>query len=152
MGHFDFLLELVPERERAQAVNDLDTNGSTPLHCVVVGTPELSDAKNYHDAVRHLIDLGADKGITDASGRTPLGQYRAVKRSKSDFMRTFGLSASLKDGDDADEAWGVVHQGMEAALMPPGGETEADRDINDAESSSEAEEEVDFMSDEEADA
>ncbi|EJK72416.1 hypothetical protein THAOC_06057 [Thalassiosira oceanica] len=151
MGHFDFLLQLVPKSERAQAVNDLDTNGSTPLHCVVMGMPELSDAKNYHDAVRHLIDLGADKGVTDASGRTPLGQYRAVKRSKNDFMRAFGLSASLRDGDDADEAWAVI-QGMEASLMPPGGETQADRDINDVQPSSEVEEEMDFMLDEDADA
>lgn len=122
--YIDFLLELVPANERKAAINDLDTNGGTPLHCMVMGTPELNNVEKYYSAVQHLLKLGADTSIVDIAGRTPLGQYREVNRYRSDFHHAFGCA-------EKQDQLKPIHLRMEEALTPIGGETEADKDAKD---------------------
>ncbi|KAL7541222.1 hypothetical protein ACHAXR_011471 [Thalassiosira sp. AJA248-18] len=124
--YVDFLLDLVPTHERTTAVNSIDQQGCTPLHCALLGTPTLGDADMYYSAVQHLLRLGADRNIVDAFGRTPLGQYRFVIRSRNDYDQAFDLVAINAQRGDTEEAWNPIHQRMEEALMPIGGPTDAD--------------------------
>ena len=119
----DFSLGLVPTNERTSAINDLDENGMTPLMCSVMGVSErISDADN---TVQHLLRIGADRSILDPHGRTALGQYRMSVRSTNDYYHTFNIQQQDK------HEWTPIHRRMEAALMPIGGETEADIDAKD---------------------
>lgn len=142
-GFIDILIELVPANERVAAINDLDKNGYTPLHCALFGTPSLRDADMYYRAVQHLLGLRADKNIVDiSSGRTPLGQYRSVIRSRNEFDHVFD-SANPEFGD-THEAWNSIDRRMVKVLMPDGGETDADRDAASDQSSESLEDEAVF--------
>jgi len=144
--YIDLLLDLAPVNERIMAMNNIDSNGLTPLHCALMATPELSNADMYYDFVQHLLARGADKNIVDTFGRTPLGQYRLVICSRNNFSNAFDLAAVNAERGDTEEAWNPIHQRMERALMPIGGETDADRDAKDndqADESSEDEEDFD---------
>eukprot|EP00579_Thalassiosira_antarctica_P027543 CAMPEP_0202018672 /NCGR_PEP_ID=MMETSP0905-20130828/40056_1 /ASSEMBLY_ACC=CAM_ASM_000554 /TAXON_ID=420261 /ORGANISM="Thalassiosira antarctica, Strain CCMP982" /LENGTH=642 /DNA_ID=CAMNT_0048579685 /DNA_START=81 /DNA_END=2007 /DNA_ORIENTATION=+ len=141
----EFLLEMVPPSERIDAINDLDMNGSTPLHCAVLGLPELEQAAEQYNFVQRLFELGADKNIMDpATGKTALGQYRCAVSSSEDYSSVFGHARG--DIEEREQAWRLVHERMEEALMPARGESEADRDAKrtaDGQHSSDDEEDID---------
>lgn len=123
----DFFLGLVPPNERTSAINDLDENGMTPLICSVMKAPErVNEADKYYNTVQHLLRLGSDKSTVDPHGRTALGQYRMSVRSMSDYYHTFSIQQQ-----GTNDEWSNIHRRMEAALMPIGGETEADIDAKD---------------------
>ena len=123
----DFFLGLVPPNERTSAINDLDENGITPLICSVMGTPDrISEAEKNYSSVQHLLRIGADKSILDPHGRTALGQYRMSVRSINDYYHTFSIQQQ-----GTNDEWASIHRSLEAALMPIGGETEADKDAKD---------------------
>ncbi len=120
--YVDFLLDLIPPEERAQAVSALDENGITPLHCVVLGRPEIRDRDEYLDMVERLLGFGADTNVKSAQGLTPIGQYRSTISEKFDMARVF---YGLRDGDGPAE-WRPFHRKMEGLLRPSRGETDAD--------------------------
>jgi len=123
----DFFLGLLPPNERTSAINDLDQNGMTPLICSVMKAPErTNEADKYYNTVQHLLRLGTDKSIIDPHGRTALGQYRMSVCSMNDYFRTFSIPQQ-----GTNDEWAPIHRLMEAALMPIGGETEADIDAKD---------------------
>ncbi len=118
----DFLIDMVPPEERAQALCSLDACGITPLHYVVLGTPEVSDTDEYIDFVKRLLDMGADTNVKSATrGVTPIGQYRLTMSHKFDFCNVFGM----RSGDEP-ESWRPFHRKMEGLLRPSQGETDAD--------------------------
>ncbi len=117
----DFLVNMVPPEERAQALSSLDSCGLTPLHCVVLGTPEVRDRDEYVDFVERLMGMGADTNVKSARGVTPLGQYRLTMTDKFEYGSVFGM----RSGDEP-EGWRPFHRKMEGLLMPSKGETDAD--------------------------
>lgn len=122
----DFFLGLVPPNERTSAINDLDENGMTPLICSVMKAPErINEADKYYNTVQHLLRLGSDRSIIDPHGRTALGQYRMSVCEINDYYRTFSIQ------QEETQEWASIHRRMEGALMPIGGETEADKDAKD---------------------
>lgn len=136
LEYFDLLLGLVPGHERSAAVDDVDAGGCTPLHCSLMGTPELSDKDLYYDVATHLVGLGASRDAVDPSGRTPLGQYRLVRTSRNNFTTWLG-GASQEQGEN-DDAWQSFHQRMEEVLKPVLGETDAGKDAGGDQSSDES--------------
>jgi hypothetical protein len=124
--YISFLLELVPAHERKAAINDIDTNALTPLHCALMGTPELSNANTYYCFVQHLLQLDADQDIVDAYGRTPLGQYRIIARGRYDHHDRWARMGVSRH--NIEEDWAPVDARMERILMPIRGETDADKD------------------------
>ena len=137
----DTLLDMVPKNERVIAINSLDMNGCTPLHCALSETPTLSNTDKCYSTVLHLLQLKADTNIVDPANRTPLGRYRITVREGSvyDWARP---------ENERSEAWTSTHfhKRMEEALMPTKGETDADRDakVDDDEAMSSEEDEEDF--------
>lgn len=117
----DFLIDMVPPEERAQALSSLDTCGITPLHCVVLGTPEVRDRDEYVDFVERLLGMGADTNVKSARGVTPIGQYRLTMTDKFEFGNVFGM----RSGDEP-AGWRPFHIKMEGLLRPSQGETDAD--------------------------
>ena len=123
----DFFLGLILPNERTSAINDLDQNGMTPLMCSVMKAPErINEADKYYNTVQHLLRLGTDKSIIDPHGRTALGQYRMSVCSMNDYFLTFSIPQQ-----GTNDEWAPIHGRMESALMPMGGETEADKDAKD---------------------
>mmetsp|Transcript_21223 Transcript_21223/g.30375 ORF Transcript_21223/g.30375 Transcript_21223/m.30375 type:complete len:699 (+) Transcript_21223:37-2133(+) len=152
----DFLVDMVPPEERAQALCSLDACGITPLHCVVLGTPEVRDRDKYIDFVERLLGMGADTNVKSARGVTPIGQYRLTMSNKFDFRNVFGM----RSGDEP-AGWRPFHRKMEGLLRPSQGETDADveakcavldNDVDPDESSDDDnEEEDDWMDDDDED-
>jgi hypothetical protein len=70
------------------------------------------------DVIRALLDLGADKNITDGAGRTALGCFYLAGRSSNDFRSCFGMGGNV--GPDPT---------MERFLMPSGGARENDSEM-----------------------
>jgi len=119
--YIDFLLEMVPLEKRAFAVSSLDDNGLTPLHCAVLGTPEVHNREDYLEMVERLLDFGADTNVKSAQGATPLGMYRSTMTDKFDYSNVFGI----RSGDEP-AGWRPFHRKMEDLLRPSQGETDAD--------------------------
>jgi len=119
--YIDFLLEMVPLEERAFAVSSLDDNGLTPLHCAVLGTPEVHNREDYLEMVEKLLGFGADTNVKSAQGATPLGTYRSTMTDKFDYSNVFGI----RSGDEP-AGWRPFHRKMEGLLRPSRGETDAD--------------------------
>jgi len=119
--HIDFLVDLVPPEERAQALSSWDACGLTPLHCVIIDTPVLCDRDEYLEFVERLLGLGADTNVKSAKGVTPIGQYRLTISEKFDYNNIFGMQI----GDEPAE-WRPFHRKMEGLLRPYRGETDAD--------------------------
>eukprot|EP00984_Skeletonema_dohrnii_P020453 scaffold9984_cov148-Skeletonema_dohrnii-CCMP3373.AAC.4 len=117
----DFLIDMIPLEERAQVLSSWDACGLTPLHCVVLGTPEVDDKDEYLDFVEKLLGLGADTNVKSARGVTPLGQYRLTMTNKFDYNNVFGMQSG---GEPAE--WRPFHRKMEGLLRPYRGETDAD--------------------------
>ncbi|KAK1734923.1 hypothetical protein QTG54_014383 [Skeletonema marinoi] len=117
----DFLIDMIPIEERAQVLSSWDACGLTPLHCVVLGTPEVDDKDEYLDFVERLLGLGADTNVKSARGVTPLGQYRLTMTNKFDYNNVFGI----RSGDEP-AGWRPFHRKMEGLLRPYRGETDAD--------------------------
>jgi len=117
----DFLIDMVPPEERAQALCSLDACGITPLHCVVLGTPEVRERDEYIDFVERLLGMGADTNVKSARGVTPIGQYRLTMSGRFDFCNVFGM----RSGDEP-AGWRPFHRKMEGLLRPSQGETDAD--------------------------
>jgi len=147
----DFLLKFLPSDERVPAINDLDSSGCTPLHCALMGTPTLQDERVYFDTARHLIELGADKNITDPWGLTPLGQYRRGVRSLKEYYQAHTYMSSFQEHEDRftlPETWDEINLRFESLLKPERGETEADKDAKlqetDDEEEDEEEEDIDM--------
>jgi hypothetical protein len=69
-----------------------------------------------------LVDLGANKSITDPSGRSALGCFRLSRRSAFDSLNDFAW-----DQEDKDAATSAK---LERLLEPLTGETEADKAIH----------------------
>jgi hypothetical protein len=120
--YVDFLLDLVPPEERARTVSGLDDIGITPLHCVVIGEPDIHDRDEYLGMVERLLGLGADTNVKSAQGFTPIGQYRSTISEKFDRIRFFGMLS----GDHGPAEWRPFHRKMEGLLRPSRGETDAD--------------------------
>ena len=112
---------MIPIEERAQVLSSWDACGLTPLHCVVLGTPEVDDKDEYLDFVERLLGLGADTNVKSARGVTPLGQYRLTMTNKFDYNNVFGI----RSGDEP-AGWRPFHRKMEGLLRPYRGETDAD--------------------------
>ncbi len=119
--HIDFLINLVPPEERAQALSSWDACGLTPLHCVIIDTPVLCDRDECLEFVERLLGLGADTNVKSAKGVTPIGQYRLTISEKFDYNNIFGMQI----GDEPAE-WRLFHRKMEDLLRPSQGETDAD--------------------------
>ncbi len=150
---FDFLVDMVPSEERAQALCSLDSCGVTPLHCVVLGTPEVRDRDEYIDFVERLLGMGTDTNVKSAQGVTPIGQYRLTISHKFDFNNVFGTQSGNEPA-----GWRPFHRKMEGLLRPSEGETDADveakcavldNDANSDESSFDDFDEDDWMDDDE---
>jgi hypothetical protein len=99
-----------PLVHRGALVNAKGQNDDTPLMAAV------SSATPRADVIRALLDLGADKNITDGAGRTALGCFYIAGRASNDFRSCFGLGGNI--GPDPT---------MERLLMPSGGATAADK-------------------------
>jgi hypothetical protein len=127
--YVDFLLDLVPPEERARTVSGLDDIGITPLHCVVIGEPDIHDRDEYLGMVERLLGLGADTNVKSAQGFTPIGQYRSTISEKFDRIRFFGMLS----GDHGPAEWRPFHRKMEGLLRPSRGETDADDEEGDDE-------------------
>jgi hypothetical protein len=115
----ELLLEFAHESERREILNCFDSFGYTPLMVATVsglGTPE-----ERYRVLEKLIDLGADKNISGASGETALGSYRGQRQLMNDFRNTFGLTSHPQQIAE-DE----FHPRLEFLLRPSGGPTSAD--------------------------
>ncbi|KAL9183936.1 hypothetical protein ACHAXT_002022 [Thalassiosira profunda] len=119
----DALLDLVPSQERNAAISAQDNNGVTPLHCALLGTPELYETDEYRLFAQHLLNRGADSNARDTFDRSALGQHRMTMSSRLNFSGVFGFRV-----DEGPEAWRPYHNSMEQVLKPTRGETDADRD------------------------
>jgi len=119
--HIDFLVDLVPPEERAQALSSWDACGLTPLHCVVIDTPVLCDRDDYLEFVERLLGLGADTNVKSAKGVTPIGQYRLTISEKFDYNNIFGMQIGNEQAE-----WRPFHRKMEGLLRPYRGETDGD--------------------------
>ena len=119
--YVNFLLDMVPPEERVQAVSGLDDNGLTPLHCVLLGTPEVNDRDEYLDMIERLLGFGADANVKSAQGVTPIGQYRSTISGRFAFTSIFGM----RSGDELAK-WRPFHRNMKGLLRPSRGETDAD--------------------------
>jgi hypothetical protein len=97
------------------------------------------EADDQHDYDEALLSRGADKNIVDPiTGMTALGRYRNATRSDGDRVRlNTKLAEEREQRGDTEEAWRPIHERMEQTLMPTLGETTADQDAKDAESSDE---------------
>jgi hypothetical protein len=117
--YIDLLLELVPHAEQHSLLNRFDSTGLTPL-MVVASQSRFSDKPELRfRTAEYLLQLGADKNITDASGETALGRYRDMKRALTDRQ-------DLCDVEDDQEKSARDHARMERLLWPLGGPTAAD--------------------------
>lgn len=137
--YLDSLLELLPPDERINALNDIEYKGCTPLMLSVSELPYRMEADDQHGYVEALLSRGADKNIVDPiTGMTALGRYRNATRSDGDRVRlNTKLAEEREQRGDTEEAWRPIHERMEQTLMPTLGETTADQDAKDAESSDE---------------
>ena len=123
-GYIELLLELIPASERALALNRFDEKGSTPLMLAASSKIDRKDPEWKYHTAKTLIDLGADKSITNRSGETALGTLRSAKRYWDDFRRVFSLPPRPEDAVTA-----RVHSALELLLCPENGPTAADRAI-----------------------
>jgi hypothetical protein len=129
--YIDLLLEFVPDdvNERRSVLNNPDSAGLTPLMAAAAtatSSSAVSIASNARfQMAEKLIDLGADKNITDASGETALGKYRRMKRSMTDFRNMFGLQQHHHHRADTDSDH-REHSRLGQLLRPFGGPTAAD--------------------------
>lgn len=126
---FDILFDKVPVQDRRSAINKQDPKGLTPLMAAAMASncESLTEFEDHrYRFIDRLIDLGADKSITDITGETALGKYR---------------------GRPCDEA--EAHQRYETTLCPLSGPTTADDAILAAEASYEEDDEDDWTDDDE---
>ena len=115
--YIDLLLEYIPEHEKVTTIiNSLDVHSQTPLMVCAAG--KESGAAKLRTCEK-LVALGANKSITDHSGRSALGYFRLSRRNAVDLVITFGLNGEDKDAATSAE--------LERLLMPLTGETEADK-------------------------
>ena len=63
--YFHFFLGLIPESERKDAINELNSSGCAPLHCAVMGSFELNQVAEQHEFVKTLLNCGARKNNID---------------------------------------------------------------------------------------
>jgi hypothetical protein len=118
--YIDLLLEYIPDQEKAKTIiNSLDASFQTPLMCAAACGMESGAAKLR--TCEKLVDLGADKSITDPAGRSALGCFRMSRRSAFDFVNSVGWDREDKDAATSAE--------LEKLLEPLAGETEADKAI-----------------------
>ena len=120
--HMDLLgmiVDLLPEPERALALNGLDRFGLTPL-MVVAGTAVSRDLIKCRQTTEALINMGADKNTVHASkGLSAMGHFRDVRKKLEVphfIFGTPGLSAELQ----------AEASRIEALLRPTNGPTPAD--------------------------
>jgi hypothetical protein len=115
--YIDLLLEFLPVTERRSLLNKFDSTGLTPL-MVAASVSRFSDQPELrYRTAEHLIDLGANKNITEACGETALGRFRDMRRSMTD----------REDVHDMDDESNRRHaESMERLLRPIGGPTAAD--------------------------
>ena len=117
LEYIDLLLEYIPEHEKVKTIiNSLDVHFQTPLMVCAAGT-ESGAAKLR--TCEKLVALGANKSITDHSGRSALGYFRLSRRNAVDALGSLGLYGEDKDAATSAE--------LERLLMPLTGETEADK-------------------------
>ena len=90
------LRHLVANGLDINSVDEVDGSGFTALHAAVLS--------NDHSAVKVLLKEGADPGVTDREGRTPLELADVIARNRPD--RDFGRVIQLLEQaeDDTDEA------------------------------------------------
>jgi hypothetical protein len=67
MEFVDFMLGLVPAHEQSAAINDFDTYGMTPLHCLLCNPVNSSSFDKIYSSVEHLIERGASLDVVDAA-------------------------------------------------------------------------------------
>ena len=72
-------------------VNATDENGSTPLH--------IAAAAQKAAVVQHLLANGANAGVKDLGGKTPLETFFASLQSSPDMFSTFGLGGMVREID-----------------------------------------------------
>ena len=120
-NHRDDVLALLFAHARGGAVNFVDASGQTPLMVAAVAAAgsgsNCSPPKTA--CVRTLLRHGADRGAVDPSGRTAYGQLRGAARGYADFSRMFGMGRT-----------GAEYAELERLLLPPGGPTDADNEVD----------------------
>lgn len=117
-AYVEMLLEFVPNSRKVRAINCVDQYGKTPL-MTAASSLHFSDPEVRFQMCDKLIQLNADKNMTDEAGRTALGHFRMSDQSMSDFNNTFGM-------DPRGPREAEVSRRMETLLMPLMGPTPAD--------------------------
>jgi hypothetical protein len=103
------------------------------------GCVETADLKRCARMCQKLIDLGADRSTTNASGKTALHSFRASIRSLKDARGAFNLVLST----DALHVEDSSCSRLEAILAPPGFTATASDEDDGEDSESESDGEFD---------
>ena len=101
-------------------VNAKDEQNLTPLMLAARHAPGKTTRFNPtppSDGIRALLDLGANKDITDGVGHTALGHFYDAVRGYSDMFECFGSSRAKAPPDPT----------IEGLLLPSGGPTVVDK-------------------------
>ncbi|XP_048239578.1 uncharacterized protein LOC124112111 isoform X2 [Haliotis rufescens] len=79
-------------------VNAQDSDGNTALHCIL-----LSYISHYHEVIQALVEKGADVGIKNKEGETPLhcaARQQCIECVKR-FLPVSDVNAQVSDGNTA---------------------------------------------------
>ena len=134
LTYMQIILDLLPEaQQKIKALNQFDRNGLTPLMLVAskASSPadfhpystafELSkDMLKFYNFVESLIGLGADKNITNKTGRSALGYFWTGLEGRHITRATFRIP-DMQNGADI--------RRMEGLLTPDQGATPADEEV-----------------------